>query len=221
MTAPTATTETPLFVPCPRCGGQGGFECYGHIDNGTCFKCGGAQGYWSTVEREERLARQREQRAARKEAKRAKAEADFLAQHEGLAEALQTDHYIVDDLAATLRDCGSISEKQVALAHKIAKEVAEREAERAAQPKEPVVEGRGPVAGTVVHLRWEDSPYNGSLVGKMLVADDRGFRLWGTVPRSLRDEIEKGQRVGFTATLAAKENGFGFFSRPSKAAILD
>ena len=218
-----APTTTPIFVPCPRCGGEGGFECYGHIDAGRCFKCGGAQGHWSTVEREERLARQREQRAARKEAKRAKAEADFLAEHDGLAEALQTDHHIVADLADTLRDCGSISEKQVALVMKIAKEVAEREAERAAQPKEPVVEGRGPVVGEIVHIRSEEVYFGGraSLSVKVLIADDRGFRLWGTAPKAIRDEIEKGARVSLTATLAAKEDGFGFFSRPSKAAILD
>lgn len=218
-----ATTETPIFINCGRCGGQGGFACFGHIDNGVCFECGGAKGHWSTVEAEAKEDRAREQRAARKEAKRAAAEAAFLAEHEGLAEALETDHHIVDDLAATLRDCGSISEKQVALAMKIAREQAERAQARAEEPQEPVVEGRGPVVGEIVHIRSEEVRFGGnaSLSVKVLIADDRGFRLWGTAPKSIRDEISKGARVSLTATLTAKEDGFGFFSRPSKAAILD
>lgn len=30
-------------VPCSRCFGEGGFQEYGHVDNGVCFKCNGAK----------------------------------------------------------------------------------------------------------------------------------------------------------------------------------
>lgn len=29
------------FYKCDRCGGSGTKPEYGHVDNGTCFKCGG------------------------------------------------------------------------------------------------------------------------------------------------------------------------------------
>lgn len=35
--------------PCPRCGGQGYLTYYGHVDNGTCFKCGGRQFFFKDV----------------------------------------------------------------------------------------------------------------------------------------------------------------------------
>lgn len=31
------------FIPCPRCTGSGYFNCFSHINNGRCFKCGGTK----------------------------------------------------------------------------------------------------------------------------------------------------------------------------------
>ena len=57
---------------------------------------------------------------------------------------------------------------------------------------------------------------------KMLVQDDRGFRVWGSVPKSLGD-AERESRITFTATVTASDRDakFGFFKRPTKAAILE
>ena len=57
---------------------------------------------------------------------------------------------------------------------------------------------------------------------KMLVQDDLGFRVWGSVPVSLED-AERESRITFTATVTAsdKDAKFGFFKRPAKAAVLD
>lgn len=32
-----------VLIPCSRCGGDGYFEEYKHVDNGICFKCGGSK----------------------------------------------------------------------------------------------------------------------------------------------------------------------------------
>ena len=34
--------------PCERCGGTGQLPYYGHIDQGVCFKCGGAKYFYKT-----------------------------------------------------------------------------------------------------------------------------------------------------------------------------
>jgi len=83
-----------------------------------------------------------------------------------------------------------------------------------------VIEGRGEVTGEVLTLKWQDNAYGGAL--KMLVKDDRGFKLWGTVPRAIDQHAERGSRVKFVATVEAKpgEKGFGFFSRPTKAEVI-
>lgn len=35
-------------MACPRCGGQGEIPAFGHIDQGVCFKCGGAKYFYNT-----------------------------------------------------------------------------------------------------------------------------------------------------------------------------
>lgn len=99
-----------------------------------------------------------------------------------------------------------------------------RKAAEAAAPKAEVPEGRERVAGEIVSLREEDDPYSyhGGRVLKMLLKEERGFKLWGTVPRSLYEAAEKGAKVAFTARLtrSADDSSFGFYSRPTKAEVL-
>lgn len=79
-----------------------------------------------------------------------------------------------------------------------------------------VPQGRQVITGEILAQKMQDSLYGETL--KMLVQDDRGFRVWGTVPSSLR--AVRGDRVTFTATIqqSEKDAKFGFFKRPSKAA---
>jgi hypothetical protein len=51
----------------------------------------------------------------------------------------------------------------------------------------------------------------------MLVQDDRGFKVWGSVPSNLYDA--KGRSVSFSAAIQPSEDDdkFGFFKRPTKA----
>lgn len=94
---------------------------------------------------------------------------------------------------------------------------AERDAAHEAGENAP--EGRVIITGTVLAFKRQESMYGDVL--KMLVQDDRGFRVWGSVPVSLED-AERESRITFTATVTAsdKDAKFGFFKRPAKATVL-
>jgi hypothetical protein len=96
-------------------------------------------------------------------------------------------------------------------------ERAERDAAHEAGEDAP--EGRVVITGTVLAFKVQESMYGDVL--KMLVQDDRGFRVWGSVPSSL-DDAERESRITFTATVTAsdKDAKFGFFKRPAKAAVI-
>jgi hypothetical protein len=106
---------------------------------------------------------------------------------------------------------------------------------RAAQATEaaahPVVEGRGVITGEIVGTKMVDGDYG--IAYKITVKDDRGFRIYCTVPRAMADSAydddghgwfprSKGRRVTFTATVTASTDdpSFGFGSRPTKGAWL-
>ena len=110
----------------------------------------------------------------------------------------------------------------------------ERRLERAAEREAatPVLEGRIVITGTVLSIRHLDTDFG--VVTKMTVRDDRGFTVRGTLPKALDFEYgwdgsvtqagaEKGARVTFTATVEASRDNptFGFYKRPTKAALLD
>lgn len=224
-----------LAIRCGRCGGAGILSMYVHLNGGVCFECDGAGVARHTTVGEERrrdretvnrmnrkMLRNEKERAARvakADAERAEAEAKkaaFLAEHEGLADALAA---LPGDFGASLRASlatkGTLTEKQVAAAFRVAGEVTERE-EKAA----PVVEGRGVITGTVRSIKSVDTDFGTTF--KIVVEDDRGFRLYGTVPNVILDDVEAGSRVEFTARAEASKNdpAFGFYSRPSKARIV-
>lgn len=138
----------------------------------------------------------------------------------------------VADVSRKLRQYGELSERQVAAVRKSIVRDAEYAARKAAEVPEvlvPVVEGKQVITGEVLTVKWQESFYGGSL--KMLVKDDRGFKVWGTVPKSLDfhayDEAQssvaaKGDKVSFTATVTKSDDdeSFGFFSRPTKGTII-
>lgn len=108
---------------------------------------------------------------------------------------------------------------------------AEREARRAAllEAGVSVPAGRTTITGVIVSVKAEETfyTYSGGVTLKMLVETDEGFRLWGTMPRSLEGNYntvsaEEGDVVTFTATLTASDDDplFGFFKRPTKASIV-
>ena len=224
-----------LAIRCGRCGGSGIISAYIPVNGGECFGCGGAGVERNTTVGEERrrdretvnrmnrkMLRNEKERAARvakADAERAEAEtkrAAFLAANEGLEDALAAlpgDFGV--SLRASLATKGTLTEKQVAAALRVAAEVTERE-----EKATPVVEGRGVIAGIVRSVKTVDTDFGTTF--KMIVEDDRGFRLYGTVPNAILDDVEAGSRVEFTARAEASNNdpAFGFYSRPSKARLV-
>ena len=142
----------------------------------------------------------------------------------------------MEDIADRARQYGETSVKQIAYLERIMgwldeaeQRRAAREAQRAATLATGVTlptEGRQVVTGEIVSISIKDNDYGVRIV--MTVRDDRGFRVWGTLPSSLDpghgslDNL-RGKRVTFTAAIKASDSDplFGWFSRPTKASYLD
>jgi len=82
---------------------------------------------------------------------------------------------------------------------------------------------RATIEGTIVNVNTKENDFGVRYV--MTVKDDRGFNVWGTIPRSLDGSLDemKGKRVKFDAALTRSDTDdyFGFFKRPTKASYLD
>lgn len=100
-------------------------------------------------------------------------------------------------------------------------EYQKRQRDEKPPPEAPVPEGKQTVEGTIISLSWRDNAYGDSVL-KMTVADDRGFRVWTTAPAAIRDDVKRGDRVKFNASLTRSDDDetFGFGKRPTKAEIL-
>lgn len=141
------------------------------------------------------------------------------------------DNKFAKSLFDALANYGKLSPKQCDAVLKIIDGDAAKKAEWAKQRElenanaEPIVAGKQVITGEVMSLKTQYSQYGE--VTKMLVKDDRGFKVFGTVPQAIWDaayelDIEvKGQRVQFTATVEASktDNKFGFFKRPTKSQL--
>lgn len=132
-----------------------------------------------------------------------------------------SDFFTLADMVRNLVKYGSWSEKQVAFATKLVAKlsdipaaVAKRKAELEAAVPAPT--GRVVVSGTIVSTRVDDGLYGPSY--KMLLQANEGFKVWCSVPRVLGN-VEKGDKVEFTATLEVKgdDPSFAIGSRPAKA----
>lgn len=213
-----------VAIPCWKCNGQG----YGPwpLDEGRCWGCNATGTHYRSVRNiragirrniteefksAERVVKVREERTAKAAA--------FAAVAPELVEALATREGFdfLGSLADQLRSKGELTERQVEAARKALAIEAERQA--AEETAEPVPTGRVQVTGLVVSLKTQDTRYGTTY--KMLVLDDRGFKVFGTEPSSLSPA--KGDRVTFMAALepSGDDPKFGFFSRPTKAAILE
>jgi hypothetical protein len=148
----------------------------------------------------------------------------FLADNPGLADAFETDQYIVQDIERKLWQYGNLSEKQVALVFKIAREHEERLLAQSAHAEfmktVPVLEeGRRPLKGLVISTKMQESIYGTQY--KMLVELEDGNRVYGTIPAAIDGvwDSRKVYNVEFTAavTRSNDDDHFGFFKRPTKA----
>src|SRR5699024_10112765 len=204
---------------------------YYYIEAGRCFACArrGASGEYRTAGDMRRAAKRRAQRAAKRQreaaAQAAKAErerAAFTESHADVVAAVADMRGTFgDDMRATLAEAGRLTDAQVAAVRKIA-------AERAAEPEPaPIVSGRVAVTGRVISVKSRETRYG--MAHKMIVRDDRGFRVHGSVPKALQVDddgaihggsmVRGGERVTFTATVEPSDDDptFGFFKRPANA----
>lgn len=242
-----------VLDPCTRCASNGEIQAFRRIQGGICFGCGGTGGDWMTPDDAARKFRRRRKDRERRDAKRAAelaardADADrFTADHPELAALLldlleeggpqrRKAHPILVDMAERFAQYRTLTDKQVELAERLRRESAERDAARAAEraAAEPAPEGRTVVTGEIVGVKVTESGfgYHRSLVFRMTVRDDRGFRVNTTIPRDLVSEAHdaggraddlRGRRVTFTATLTPSDDDptFAFGKRPTKAGLL-
>ena len=84
---------------------------------------------------------------------------------------------------------------------------------------EPVPTGRVAITGTVLGTKVTATRFGP--VAKMLVQDEQGFKVWGSIPTSLPSP--KGRTVTFMAAVEPSDDDpkFGFFKRPTKAEFTD
>jgi hypothetical protein len=153
---------------------------------------------------------------------KAKSKADrdaVLAVNPGLEQCLaMTHHATIENIGERFERWGKISEAQISLVFKIASELYRP----ALPPKDlvPVPTGKAiEIMGEVLTIKVQEGFYGDTY--KMLVADERGFKVWGSLPAALND-AQRGAKVKFIAGLeqSADDPSFGFFKRPRKAQIL-
>ena len=142
------------------------------------------------------------------------------------------------DFIASMRDAlhewGRLTESQEAAVRKVMAREEKREAERTAEWEAAAdcPEGRVEVTGVIISTDIRDTSFGSQW--KMLVRDDSGFKVWGSIPRKLLVQTEtfrnhqffdatdlKGKRVSFTAAITPSEDDqkFGFLKRPTKAKL--
>lgn len=129
----------------------------------------------------------------------------------------------IRDIVGKLVQYGSISEKAENFLKVLLEKIDNRAviaAHKAAEHEAAEVcpEGRVTVTGEILTTRVDESQF-GSVI-KMLVRDDRGFKVWGSMPGNL--DAKRGDRVSFSAnvTRSDKDDKFGFYKRPTKAVNL-
>ena len=230
MTNFTTNTDGTFTITenCGKCNGTGVVYWAVHVDNGRCFRCHGRGVFTKTVKTHpDVLAKRREQAAERR---RAKIEERVAAANERIAarEAkYANDPRIGTYHRAHMANFPAVATETYETLERIdagdldAPWLLEKFA-RNLDPKAPVVEGRIEVRGKVVSTKSEPNPFAFGTVYKMLVLDDRGFKVWGTIPSKIF-EVGIGDRVAFTANVEAsrKDECFGFYKRPAKPVILE
>jgi hypothetical protein len=128
----------------------------------------------------------------------------------------------VRDIVGKLVQYGSVSDKQIGYLRKLIAKIDDRAAEAARRAAENAnaadcPSGKVTVKGTVLSTKIQDGFYGNTL--KMLVKDDSGFKVWGTVPASI--SVNRDDRVTFTATVEPSKDDpkFGFYKRPTQASV--
>jgi len=226
----TSTGETLTWEPCPRCGGNP--ETWaGTLDNRHCWQCDNNPdfGKWLDQKTIDRRAKNRARYAAKKQkehlARIAAEQAAFdmwaAAHTDVIAMVKRLDQATGQRLHTLGFEATLAMERRKPLSDSMIKAVEAAIIELDA-PTAPVVEGKTVVTGTVLGFKNVQTfhSYHETFTLKMIVRDERGFKVYGTVPAGL--EADKGDTIRFTATLARSNDDetFGWLKHPTKATIL-
>lgn len=165
--------------------------------------------------------------------------------HEAYAQGGKYNDFMESLYSQMARKNGALSEKQLAAIKRGMVKRAEFAAERAAEDAkfadaEDVPEGHAQtITGEILSCKFKHSDFGGAY--KIVVRDDRGFKIYGTLPRRIEEMFEsfrydadqaldesvsqeaKGKRITFVAqTEQSKDDTkFGFFKRPRQAVLLE
>ena len=155
--------------------------------------------------------------------RKAEERVEFLADHPGLEEALETDHHIVADIKSRFIQWCNLSDAQIALVMKLHKE----DKERSEAPQEShcaAPEGKQVFQGVVVSKRAQHTQWGCSIKLTVKVTTPEGvYLVWGTCPAALLYSnsedpgAEQGDTVELKATLTRsdRDEHFAFMKRPS------
>lgn len=236
--------------PCGKCGGSGRWGGTYSPMGGVCFGCNGAgkvNGRLYTPRKRVALDKANEKREQRKQEKRQQKRNAALAEslktypdaHRVSAEILDyieahgldsaEDHFggFIVDVSRKIEQYGATEAQATSLvsAYNKRKDILDKRAEDKARLV-AAPDGRQTITGEVVHATIRDTVYG--TTWKMIVLDDRQFKVWSTVPKAIIDEVPhvdalKGARVTYTGTLEVsdKDETFAFAKRPSNARILE
>jgi hypothetical protein len=138
-------------------------------------------------------------------------------------------------MAETLRWVGPSKPFTDNMVAAVRRSMERRQHQAAESAAHPAPAGRVAVTGTIASTKVVDGEYGTTF--KILVKDDRGFKVWVSLPRAQYDEVTvgldwdpeytwfsalKGKRITFTAGLTPSHDdpAFAFGSRPTKGAWL-
>jgi hypothetical protein len=221
------------YGTCNRCNGSGHYS-YCQMYGTTCFGCGGRG---ETVQKRKLYTKEQiEKKEARAEAKRAAKIAEAEAKRVAFWDEIKFDAeltaaykwadefnyderaprslHIVSDILGRHRRWGKVSTAQRNLVVKLhAQELEKLE-------KAPVEAGKRTIEGKVLGIKEVETDFG--VTDKMRVECANGDVVYGTVPKKILEVVEVGSVVRFVATVTpSNDNGFGFFSRPSKAEVVN
>jgi hypothetical protein len=215
------------FDACWKCAGRGYLPGLEHSDNARCWACHSQGGVWVTAGTLAKREKAREARARRAEKKAA---ADRAAQ-EAAWTTWEADNFetiaaarllpasdFQADMVAQLDEHRPLTERQAAAVHRIHDRMLADAL--AAEQAQDVPTGRIEITGEVVSIKEVDNAYGSTI--KMLVRDDRGFKVWGTMPSAIMGQRCTGKRVAFAAAVEPSRDDakFGLFKRPTKARLV-
>lgn len=207
---------------CGRCEGTGYWSGPTYIDNGICFHCNGQKGALDTISNEKALQLYTAQvkRAERKEQKRLAVIAERDARVERLKATHPEVHAVLQEAYNTYQedpyarvngfflDLGrqifnakgrDLTENQIAAVLRSISKKQEQEANAA-----PVEAGKQTITGEISSIKTVESDF-GSAV-KVVIKDDRGFRVYGTLAKSLVDEL---WGRWYAETVGSQDDGYG------------